>query len=62
MHARVLDRQILARLQRTEKQLDLTECINQMVLESQLPHKIVNLLFIITNKNSKLTVLWGSSR
>ena len=25
----------------------LTQCINQMVLESQLPHKIVNLLFTI---------------
>ena len=24
------------------------------------PHKIVNLLFTITNKNIKLTVLWGS--
>ena len=31
-----------------------------MVLESQLPHKIVNLLMYITNRNSKLTVLWGS--
>ena len=27
----------------------LTQCINQMVLESQLPHKIVNLLSTITN-------------
>ena len=31
-----------------------------MVLESQLPHKIVNLLMYITNRNSKLTVLRGS--
>jgi len=27
----------------------LTECIYLLVLESQLPHKIVNLLFTITN-------------
>ena len=33
----------------------LKRCIDRMVLESQLPHKIVN-LFSIT----KLTVLWGS--
>jgi hypothetical protein len=26
----------------------LTECIGRMVLESQLPHKIVNLLFVFT--------------
>ena len=26
----------------------LTECIDQLVLESQLPYKIVNLLFAIT--------------
>ena len=32
----------------------------KMVLESQLPHKIVNSLFTITNLNNKLTVLWGS--
>ena len=30
------------------------------VLESQLPHKIVNLLLTITNLNIKLKVLWGS--
>ena len=28
---------------------DLTECIYQLVLESQLPHKIVSLLSTITN-------------
>ena len=38
----------------------LTECIYSLVLESQLTHKIVNLLFTITNSNIKLTVLWGS--
>jgi len=27
----------------------LTACIYQLVLESQLPHEIVNLLFTITN-------------
>jgi len=29
----------------------LTECIDKLVLESQLTHKIVNLLFTITNQN-----------
>ena len=28
----------------------LTECIHQLILESQLPHKIVNLLFTITHQ------------
>ena len=28
----------------------LTQCIHQLVLESQLPHRIVNLLFTITNE------------
>ena len=37
----------------------LTECINQMVSESQLPHKIVNLLFTSTNLNNNLMILWG---
>ena len=30
--------------------------IYQLVLESQLPHEIVNLLFAITNQNNKLTI------
>jgi hypothetical protein len=38
---------------------NLTEYIHQSILESQLPHKIVNLLFAITNKHIKLTVLRG---
>ena len=38
----------------------LTERFNQMVLESQLPQNIFNLLFTITNQNNKLTVLLGS--
>ena len=29
-------------------------------IESQLLHKIVNLLFTITNRNNKFTVVWGS--
>ena len=38
----------------------LTDCIYELVLESQLPHKIVNIMFTITNQNTELTVLWGS--
>ena len=30
----------------------LTECIYQLVLESQIPHTLVNLLFTITNSNT----------
>ena len=30
-----------------------------MVLESQLPHKTVNLLFHLVIVNNKLTILWG---
>ena len=37
----------------------LTECINQMVLESQLPHNLVNLFFTITTENNISTVLGG---
>ena len=43
-----------------ERQSYLTKCIYQLALEIHLPHKIVNLLFTITNSNTKLTVLWGS--
>ena len=38
----------------------LTECIYQFVLESQLPHKIVNLLFTITNQYIKSMDFRGS--
>jgi hypothetical protein len=38
--------------------LHLTNCINQMVLESQFPHKIVNLLFTITNNNKIVDLLF----
>ena len=36
----------------------LTQCVYLLVLESQLPHKIVNLLSTITDQYIKLTVLW----
>ena len=39
---------------------NLTEFIYQLDLESQVPHKIVNLLFTITSENTELVVLWGS--
>ena len=35
----------------------LTGCIHESVSESQLPHKIVNFLFTITDQNIKLTDL-----
>ena len=35
---------------------ELTQCITQMVLESQLPHKIVNLLFLLVTVTNKLTI------
>ena len=37
----------------------LTEGIYQLVVESKLPHKTVNLFFTFTNQNNKLTILWG---
>ena len=39
----------------------LTTCTYQLDLESQLPHKIVNLIFTIINQNMKLTVLWETA-
>ena len=36
-----------------------TECIYELVLESQLPHKIFNLLLTIADQNVKLTFFWG---
>ena len=38
----------------------LTWFIHWLVLESHLPHKIVNLLFAITNSNVELKMFWGS--
>ena len=37
----------------------LTQCIGQMVAESQLRHEIVNLLFTMTDYNNAVTILWG---
>ena len=37
----------------------LTQCVDQMVLESQLPHKIVSILFKLATVNKRLTILWG---
>ena len=37
----------------------LTERTGSLVLESQLPHIIVNLLFTCTNWSIAVTVLWG---
>ena len=39
------------------EQVHLAECVYSSVLESRLPHKIVDLLFTITIQNVKLTVL-----
>jgi len=38
----------------------LTECISELTLESQIPHKIVNLMSKSVITNNKLTILWGS--
>ena len=38
----------------------LMECIDSLVFKSQLPHKIVNLLFTTAIQNIKLTILLGS--
>jgi hypothetical protein len=38
----------------------LTRCIDQMVLESQPPYKIVNLLHGKVTVNNKLRILWES--
>ena len=34
----------------------LTACIHELVLQSQTPHTINNLLFTITNQNNELTI------
>ena len=41
------------------EEVHLTQFIYLLVLESRLPHKIINLLFTITNKNIKLTDFVG---
>ena len=43
-----------------EDRTHLTECIYKLILESHPPHKIVNLLFTITNQNITLKGLSGS--
>ena len=37
-------------------QVYLTRCIDSTVIESQLPHKIVDLLFRLVKVNNKLTI------
>ena len=38
----------------------LTECIFLLVLESELPHKTVNLVFKSVIVKTKSTILWGT--
>ena len=42
-----------------EQHSNLTQLVNSMVLESQLPHTIVNLLFTIANQETKVTISLG---
>ena len=42
------------------QRIGLTEFINLMVLESQLPHKTVNSMYLLVIVNNELTILWGS--
>ena len=57
-HAR--QRVVHSLLREEGPRIHLTSLINLMVSESQPPHKIVNLLFTITNEDKKLTVLRGT--
>ena len=43
-----------------DRAADLTQCVHQMVLVSQLPHKSVNLFFVLVIAKDKLTNFWGS--
>ena len=43
-----------------ERDAPFTHCAYQFVLESQLPHKTVNLIFWLVIVTNTLTVLWGS--
>ena len=38
----------------------LTECIYQLFLKSQLPHKTINMIFELVKVNNKWTTLWES--
>ena len=49
-----------AAVRRQERKFYLTSRINQMVLESQLPHIIVNWLITTPIHNNKVPILWGS--
>ena len=42
-----------------ERGFHLTQCLNRVVLESRLPHKKSQLIFLVT-VNNKSTILWGS--
>ena len=42
------------------RQTYLTQCVDQFVSESQIPHKTVNLMFQFVIVNNKLIILWGS--
>jgi len=38
----------------------LSKCAYSSIFESQLPHKIVNLIFQSVTVNDKMPILWGS--
>ena len=42
-----------------EGRVHLAQCINPLVLESQLPYKAVHLIFLPGMVNKELTILWG---
>jgi hypothetical protein len=54
------DMTLFVQLMRERSRFSLTECINSMVLESEVPLKIVDLLFPVTSQDINVTVLWGS--
>jgi len=56
--AAVQVRQRAARVSSKPAHIYLTEFVNYLVSESQLPHKIVNLLCTITNQDMRLMILW----
>ena len=45
---------------RGRRRVCVTQRINSLVPESQLPHKTVNLIFELVIVNDKLKILWGS--
>ena len=48
---------MVGRLRGELVQIDLTQCINQIVLESQFLYKIVSLWFYLVKVNNELTIL-----